>query len=812
MSTPAKGYGMLRRFVTPVRVLLIGAATVSVLQFTPESHLNAQQAVYENFNSGIIRQFTGPGGPAPLYHEFESATYNACPEQSSAIENGEYVVRTQDCQGVMDLYWYAANTRGGWDSKNIGYWQGWLLPGQNWNPAFNRFSFRFRCDYPATFSPWSNLHIGTFAKDLGAPANFSETDNYHFYHFVSFNMTPYRWIYLTINDKPNHQRSGSNDMGLKVNPTRFPAYFDNLTKSYINFSPNASVNYGACYFDDLVFRTESSGEPDWYVSSLTGQYTGTRYEVAWQTPAPLVLTYDVRYSTAGSLKASGWSAGTSGGTVASRGDAYVGVLWASSNMAAQTGGMWVAIRPRLRAQAIVSGATTAVQMYGHGLQVGDEIACTGLTGLTPSSFTTTVSAVTDWQNVTLNQATSGAYTPMAGYCHATSETARFTEFYIPPDPVSAPMPPTAAKVTGVTTSTASLSWTRDPMTTSTVIERSITGANKWTQAGTSSGTTFTDTGLDSATSYDYRFRGVNAQGTSGPTQVAVSAVTNNGVNAPSIITSSLPEGTIGQAYSQTIGASGGSSPYTWSLMSGTLPDGLTFSNGVISGTSAVITTQMGNPIRVRVAGADGAAASVALSVAINAAFPATDPLTNFSATYVKWRFDQKRSAWLSATPTGVHTYTGCTNGCNANWGYGIGWYANDQYSQAQIVTLPSLKEISPNNTGANARMGVGVRQGANQVQWGCVVDQANVCARTAALSGTPIRDSCVSTTVKVGDYIRADVEGPKLTCSLNGTPITTATITTTSGNPGILTDSKTGILANWSGGPRPSTKPPRHLK
>jgi hypothetical protein len=54
---------------------------------------------------------------------------------------------------------------------------------------------------------------------------------------------------------------------------------------------------------------------------------------------------------------------------------------------------------------------------------------------------------------------------------------------------------------------------------------------------------------------------------------------------PVVTTASLPVGTTTVAYSQTLSASGGVSPYTWSVASGTLPAGLTLSaDGVISGT------------------------------------------------------------------------------------------------------------------------------------------------------------------------------------------------------------------------------------
>jgi Bacterial Ig-like domain (group 3)/Putative Ig domain len=53
----------------------------------------------------------------------------------------------------------------------------------------------------------------------------------------------------------------------------------------------------------------------------------------------------------------------------------------------------------------------------------------------------------------------------------------------------------------------------------------------------------------------------------------------------SVTTSSLAQGTVGQSYSQTLKATGGSGNYSWSLASGSLPDGLTLSSdGTISGT------------------------------------------------------------------------------------------------------------------------------------------------------------------------------------------------------------------------------------
>jgi hypothetical protein len=55
----------------------------------------------------------------------------------------------------------------------------------------------------------------------------------------------------------------------------------------------------------------------------------------------------------------------------------------------------------------------------------------------------------------------------------------------------------------------------------------------------------------------------------------------------SITTTTLANATSGSAYSTTLSATGGQSPYKWSLASGTLPTGITLSNaGVLAGTPA----------------------------------------------------------------------------------------------------------------------------------------------------------------------------------------------------------------------------------
>jgi hypothetical protein len=70
-------------------------------------------------------------------------------------------------------------------------------------------------------------------------------------------------------------------------------------------------------------------------------------------------------------------------------------------------------------------------------------------------------------------------------------------------------------------------------------------------------------------------------------QKALASLTGTIQPAPLTITStSLPAPVVGQAYSAQLRASGGTSPYTWSIVEGSLPPGLELnaSTGEITGT------------------------------------------------------------------------------------------------------------------------------------------------------------------------------------------------------------------------------------
>jgi hypothetical protein len=81
--------------------------------------------------------------------------------------------------------------------------------------------------------------------------------------------------------------------------------------------------------------------------------------------------------------------------------------------------------------------------------------------------------------------------------------------------------------------------------------------------------------------------------------------------------SQLPRGSVGTPYSQNIGASGGQTPYSWSIQSGNLPEGLTLNQtGIISGTpERAVTTSF----VLRVTDAINTSVASTLSLTINPA-------------------------------------------------------------------------------------------------------------------------------------------------------------------------------------------------
>jgi hypothetical protein len=244
-----------------------------------------------------------------------------------------------------------------------------------------------------------------------------------------------------------------------------------------------------------------------------------------------------------------------------------------------------------------------------------------------------------------------------------------------------------------------------------------------------------------------------------------------------ITTASVPAGTVGSAYSATLAASGGTSPYTWSISAGQLPPGLTLASatGVISGTPSS-------------AGAYSLTAMVTDSASPHNTASQTYTLTIGSTSQVTDNFNRANGPlganWTTAFGSMTiynHGFAGTSNGASIGGDSGSYWNANtftaNQYAQATI----SL-------TDGTSQAGLLVRGSSNNGYY-CNVSKApnQDLFLNKVVSGT--RTLLTSTNSYVwhsGDVMRLDVYGSTLRCLMNGTVILTATDSDlAAGQPGV---------------------------
>lgn len=115
------------------------------------------------------------------------------------------------------------------------------------------------------------------------------------------------------------------------------------------------------------------------------------------------------------------------------------------------------------------------------------------------------------------------------------------------------------------------------------VQGGATGAGTWTglQTGTATGGVYSGSASitpSAAGTYTYAL-------TCGGVESGSATLTVGAAPMLSISTVSLPNGTVGAMYSETLAAAGGVPPYLWSISSGILPQGLTLNpaTGIISG-------------------------------------------------------------------------------------------------------------------------------------------------------------------------------------------------------------------------------------
>jgi hypothetical protein len=293
----------------------------------------------------------------------------------------------------------------------------------------------------------------------------------------------------------------------------------------------------------------------------------------------------------------------------------------------------------------VNGTITGVQFYKASTNTGTHVAnLWSSNGTLLATATFTAESASGWQQVVFSTPVfitantiytvsyhtfDGHYSadpnhfPIAGtnnsplhviggtYAYGATSTAptqssNGTNYWV--DPMFIAVPPSSIVVTP-TTPTISTGTTQSFTATSTYANgftQNVTSQVAWTSSSTSVAT------INGA--------GLATAGTAGSTTISATLSTVTGstnltvqMTPLTIITTSLPDGHLNVAYTATLTASGGVTPYTWSIASGALPMGLSLAGGtgVISGTPTATGTFS---FTARVTGANGQSVTKPLNI------------------------------------------------------------------------------------------------------------------------------------------------------------------------------------------------------
>lgn len=246
---------------------------------------------------------------------------------------------------------------------------------------------------------------------------------------------------------------------------------------------------------------------------------------------------------------------------------------------------------------------------------------------------------------------------------------------------------------------------------------------------------------------------------------------------------SLPGGTRGQPYSTLLAATGSDHNYTWSLVSGTLPDGLTLAaDGTISGTPTLAGT---HTFTVQVQSGTGASATASLSlevvnppvavtttslpapvwgVAYSAALQATGGTGTYSWSVASGALPPGLSlsgGVLSGTPTqpGSFTFTvGVSSGTDP-------YVVTDQKTFTVAVTYPQLvittASLPSGGTDAPyADLSLTAKGGNNQYTWSIASGSLppGLTLTNGVISGTPTQAGFYPLAVEVQSGITGFIE------------------------------------------------------
>lgn len=280
-----------------------------------------------------------------------------------------------------------------------------------------------------------------------------------------------------------------------------------------------------------------------------------------------------------------------------------------------------------------------------------------------------------------------------------------------------------------------------------------------------------------AGSYSFTIQATDAESVPQTVSVPLSlTISSTGSTLLSITTSSLPEGGVNHSYSASLAANGGTSPYSWTLVSGSLPVGVSLSTaGVISGTpTAAGTFTFAVQAKDSEASPQSATTSLSLTViplalqvsstslpsaTVNVAYSTTLSATGGTQPYTWLISTGQLPNGIGLSSAGVVSGTTTVSGTfpftaqvrdnsgstataslslvvTANSGFHR-WFADSSFWNTPIPTNPAIDSNSAAILAAAVTPFVGSATFSNSDAWGIsYIDGTNISAKTYTVACT----------------------------------------------------------------------------